>query len=320
MRRGIAAPVLLALLWVSTPVPVSATGGSLNGFDVTNLSVDRAYLVAGGPRKDGIHTVDAPEFSHIGEASWVGRDTEVLGVEVGGDTRAYPVRMMEYHQIVNDVVGGVPIAATYDPLAGTPVAYRREVDGKTLVFGVSGLLYNHNFLLFDRETESLWSQFLGRAVAGPLVGKTLERVPIRQVTTGVWLARHMETQILRPPFPEKVVYQLSPYASYWVQNKSLFPLAASDESYHAKELVVGVVVGDAARAYVGSILTREGGRVDEQFQGKHVRVAYDSETGTFQWEVDEGVLLTVAYWLAWKAFHPKTEVWEGAKRAGAAAP
>lgn len=318
-RRRSLVPVLLALPWLLTPV-ARAAEDELNGFDVSKLSVDRAYLVAGGPERDGIHTVDEPEFSHIGEASWVGRDTEVLGIVVEGEARAYPVRMLEYHQIVNDEIAGVPIAVTYDPLAGTPIAYRREVDGKTLVFGVSGLLYNHNFLLFDRETESLWSQFLGRAVSGPLMGKTLGRIPLHQETAGSWLARHVDTLILRPPFPEKVFYQLSPYATYWIQDKTLFPVKATDDTYHAKELVVGVVVDGAARAYLGSILTREGGTVEEEFRGKNLKIAYDTDTGTFRWEVDDGVSLTEAYWFAWKAFHPDTSIWKGEPTSGAGAP
>jgi hypothetical protein len=298
-------PLLLALV-LSAGL---AGAESLGGFDLANLSVDRAHVVNGGPGRDGIKTVDAPEFSHIGEAGWIGRDTEVLGVEVEGEARAYPLRVLEYHQIVNDVVGGVPIAITYDPLAGTPIAYRRQQGDEALVFGVSGLLYNHNFLLFDRQTNSLWSQFLGMAVAGPLVGKRLERVAVRQEPAGAWIARHMESLFLRPPFAEKVSYQVSPYASYWVADKTLFPLAAKDPTYHAKELVLGVRVGDVARAYIGSILTRDGGEADQQIEGKRVRVSYQTETGTFQWEVDEGVLVTEAYWLTWKAFHPSTEVW-----------
>lgn len=300
-------------------VAVAASAASLGGFDLANLAVDRKVLVAGGPGKDGIKTVDAPEFSHIGEAGWIGRDTEVLGVEVEGESKAYPLRMLEYHQIVNDVVGGVPIAVTYDPLAGAPLAYRREVGDDTLVFGVSGLLYNHNFLLFDRKTESLWSQFLGRAVAGPLAGKQLVRVPVRQETAGVWISRHMESLFMRPPFPEKVHYRLSPYASYWVEDKTLFPLAAVDASYHPKELVVGVVVDGKARAYLGSILTRDGD-VDERIAGKRVRVHYVSDTGTFQWQVDEGVEVVECYWLAWKAFHPATEIWHGGESAAEAKP
>lgn len=282
---------------------------ALDGFALTDLSVDRALLVSGGPGKDGIKSVDAPEFSDIGSATWVGRDTEVLGVEVGGDARAYPLRMLEYHQIVNDVVGGVPIAVTYDPLSGTPFAWRRVSQGETLELGVSGLLYNHNFLMFDRGSESLWSQALGEAIAGPRAGQKLERIEVRQETTGAWIARHMETRFLRPPFPEKVPYQLSPYQSYWVEDRVPFPVAAKDERFHAKELVLGVTVNGTARAYVGSVLTREGGSADDRIDGKRVRVSYESETGTFRWEVDEGVDVWEAYWFAWKAFHPKTEVW-----------
>jgi hypothetical protein len=296
-----------------------AGGESLGGFELSRLTVPRERVVAGGPGRDGIVSVDAPEFSHIGEATWIGRDTEVIGVELPGESRAYPVRMLEYHQIVNDVVGGEPIAVTYDPLAGTPIAYRRQVGARTLTFGVSGLLYNHNFLLYDRETESLWSQFLGQAIAGELSGQRLERVPVRQETAVVWVANHVDSLFLRPPFPEKVFYQMSPYASYWVQDKTIFPVAASDPTWHAKELVLGVVVGDRARAYLGSILTRDGA-VEEEIAGRKIKVAYATETGTFRWEVDEGVQVTEAYWLAWKAFHPDTEVWHADAPGGAEAP
>lgn len=324
-RRAALLSLLACLFAGSWALPCVAAEGAadaktLEGFAIGNLAVDRALLVAGGPGRDGIKPVDAPEFAHIGEATWVGRDTEVVGVELDEHARAYPVRMLEYHQVVNDELGGVPIVVTYDPLSGTPLAYRRKAGDRTLRFAVSGLLWNHNFLLFDRETESLWSQFLGRAIAGPLVGTQLERLVTRQETTGVWVARHVESRFLRPPFPEKVFYQLSPYASYWVQDATLFPVAARDESWHAKELVLGVEVGDSTRAYLGSILTREGGRVDEKIDGKRVRVAYDTETGTFQYEVDEGVRVTEAYWLAWKAFHPDTEVWQGEGSGGAEQP
>jgi hypothetical protein len=308
--------ILLALAALSAG---PAGGESLGGFELSRLTVPRERVVAGGPGRDGIVSVDAPEFSHIGEATWIGRDTEVIGVELPGGSRAYPVRMLEYHQIVNDVVGGVPIAVTYDPLAGTPIAYRRQVGTRTLRFGVSGLLYNHNFLLYDRETESLWSQFLGQAIAGELSGQRLERVPVRQETAVAWVARHVDSLFLRPPAPEKVFYQMSPYASYWVQDKTIFPVAASDPTWHAKELVLGVVVGDRARAYLGSILTRDGA-VEDEIAGRKIKVGYATETGTFRWEVDEGVQVTEAYWLAWKAFYPDTEVWHADAPGGAEAP
>jgi len=306
--------VLGALLLVGAgPEPGGEEApATLGGFGLEGFRGDRSLLVAGGPGRDGIKSVDAPEFADIGSAGWVGRDTEVLGIVVGDEARAYPVRMLEYHQIVNDVVAGVPVAVTYDPLSGTPFAWRRQAGDETLEFGVSGLLYNHNFLMFDRGGESLWSQARGEAIAGPRAGQRLERIEVRQETAGAWIDLHMESLFLRPPFPEKVHYLLSPYQAYWIEDRTLFPLAAKDERFHAKELVVGVVVNGTARAYLGSILTREGGEVDERIDGKRIRVWYDSDTGTFRWEVDPGVLVWEAYWLAWKAHHPDTEIWRAA--------
>jgi hypothetical protein len=224
--------------------------------------------------------------------------------------------MLEFHQIVNDVIAGVPVAVTYDPLAGAPVAYRRAVDGRVLVFGVSGLLYNHNFLMFDRETDSLWSQFLGSAISGPLSGKQLERLPIRQETATAWLSRFPTAVVLRHPDPEHIEYRMSRYRAYWIEDKILFPVEAQDETYHAKELVLGVTRGGKSRAYLGSIVTRAGGRVEDDFRGAKIRCSYDTETGTFDWDVPEDVEVAEAYWLAWKAFHPDTEVWRATPAGG----
>ena len=233
----------------------------------------------------------------------------MLGVAIGSAAHGFPVRTLEYHQIVNDEIGGVPVVVSYDPLAGTPRAYRRTVGGKALSFGVSGLLYNHNFLLYDRETESLWSQFTGEAIAGELAGVRLEPVVVRQEVSATWIRRAPGTVFLAYPDPERIQYRISPYQTYWVQDKLLFPVSAEDRRYHTKELVAGLVVGDVARAYLGSIVTREGGELEDEIGGVKVRITYDTDTGTFTWEAPDGVRVDEAYWLAWKAFHPKTEIW-----------
>ena len=311
-RHRLALGVLLLAL-ASAPARGEAPAKK-GGFSLAGLNVDAALIVEGGPGKDGIRSVDQPVFVELPQAVWLTKETEVLGVKLGEDARAYPVRMLEYHQIVNDVVNGQPIAVSYDPLAGAPRAWSRSAGGKTLRFGVSGLLYNHNFLMYDRETESLWCQFSGRAIAGPLAGKQLARVPVRQETAVTWIARVGDTRLLRHPDPEHIHYSMSPYSAYWLQDRLLFPVGARDERYHAKELVLGVTVGDVSRAYLGSILTREGGKVDERIGHRRVQLRYSSETGTFDWEVDDGVQVDESYWLAWKAFHPNGEVWrDGAK-------
>ena len=259
-------------------------------------------IVSKVPTRDGIHSVDEPEFAPVEGATWVEPKTPVLGVELGGETRAYPVHLLEYHQIVNDVLGGVPVAVTFGPLSAVPLAFHRKLDGREFSFGVSGLLYNANFLMYDRETESLWSQFEGRAIAGPLAGKKLRRIRVRQETTATWLSRFPGSKILRRPYRMRIDYRYSPFERYMIADQIPFPVKAQDRRFHAKELVVGVVAKGKARAYLGSLVTKAGGSVEDVFQGKRIRIRYDLEAAVFSWEAPDDVELTEAYWFAWSPF------------------
>jgi hypothetical protein len=192
------------------------------------------------------------------------------------------------------------------------------VAGRTLTFGVSGLIFNHNFLLYDRETESLWVQFTGEAISGPLAGQRLRRVRMRQETLAGWLERHPRSVVLERPLPTHIDYRYSPFTAYIVRDETIFPVRASDPSFHAKELVVGVLVeGAPPRAYLGSVVTAAGGLVEDEVGGRPIRLAYDTELGVFSFDVPEDVVAQEAYWFAWKAFHPDTEVWRPAKAAPA---
>ena len=298
----------VAIGLLATP-PATAVNDSLNGFDLGSALLPREEILAGGPSRDGIESVDEPEFVAVEEARWVAVRNPVLGVAVGEEAHVYPVHLLEPHQIVNDEVGGVTVVVTYDPLAAVPRAYRREVDGRTLTFGVSGLVYNSNFLLYDRETESLWLQFTGEAIAGPAAGKKLARVPIRQELLGTWLSRHPLSRVMSRPRPQRIDYRYSRYTRYMTQDKVIFPVKARDDRFHAKELVLGVVVGGRPRAYLGSLVTKAGGQVEGEFGGKKIEFSYSTDDGIFSYEVADGVEFTEAYWFAWKAFHPDTEVW-----------
>jgi hypothetical protein len=293
------------------------SGGSapqtLNGFRLVPLRVKAELVRAGGPARDQIKAVDDPRFVIPEQATWVAGDTPVIGIELNGEARAYPVHLMERHQIVNDVLAGVPIAVSYDPLAGTARGFRRSIAGKDLNFGVSGLVYNACSLMYDRETESLWSQFTGRAISGPLAGKQLDRIRVREEPRDLWLGRAPTSTVLVRPDPKGIDYRYSPYKAYWLQEEIPFPLAAKDSRFHSKELVLGVVAKGKARAYLGSLLTAAGGRVTDDFQGKTIRILYDSEAAFFQWDVPKEIEVTEAYWFAWKAFHPDTELWNDPK-------
>jgi hypothetical protein len=212
----------LAIGILATP-PATTADASLNGFDLDRTLLPREEIRAGGPSRDGIESVDEPEFVSVEEARWVAERNPVLGIAVGEEAHVYPVHLIEPHQIVNDEVGGVTVVVTYDPLVAVPRAYRREVEGRILTFGVSGLVYNSNFLLYDRETESVWLQFTGEAIAGPMAGKKLDRIPIRQELLGTWLSRHPLSRVLSRPRPTKIDYRYSRYTRYMIQDNIIFP-------------------------------------------------------------------------------------------------
>jgi hypothetical protein len=292
------------------PEPAAGSGGapSVGGFRLTNARVPVAQVVPGGPAKGAIAAVDAPRFAALEQATWVLAESPVLGLARGGEAHVYPVHVIERHQVVNDVIDGTPVVVTYDPLAGSPAAYERRVDDRTLDFGVAGLLYNANFLLYDRASESLWSQFRGDALAGELAGARLARVPIRQEPLATFVERHPGARVLAPP-SERIDYRYSPFTTYWVENRIPSRVDAVDPRFHAKEVVLGVSRDGKSRAYLGSLVTAAGGRVDDEFAGRKLRIDYSSERAVFRYDAPDDLLVQEAYWFAWKAFHPDTEVW-----------
>jgi hypothetical protein len=144
--------------------------------------IDPADILRGGPPPDGIPPIDDPQFVTVGEADeWLNDPEPVLVVDIDGDVRAYPIQILMWHEIVNDTVGGVPLAVTYCPLCNSAITFERTVRGVETTFGTSGSLYFANLVMYDRATESLWNQLDGRAVVGLLTGDTLTRVPANMV-------------------------------------------------------------------------------------------------------------------------------------------
>jgi len=292
------------------PLPRDRDPKQLYGFETSGSVVDRAEILPGGPGRDGIRAVDAPTFAGADAAEAVADETPVVGVSIGGDARAYLIPILEYHQVVNDEVGGVPVAVTYDPLTGAARVFERKVGDRTLRFGVSGLVWNSGFLLFDRETESLWSQFQGRGLTGDFAGTKLVWRRFRQEDFAGWRRREPKTRILIPPDPDRLDYNREIYADYEAEDRSGFPVLARDRRFHAKELVLGVVVDGTARAYLASLLGKNGGRAEDEIAGRKISISYESDRGVFEWQAPDDVQVTEAYWFAWKAFHPDTEIWK----------
>jgi len=158
------AATLFALLILLAPIESFAA--SKNGFVLDDALVPAKQILSGGPGRDGIPSLDYPAFIVARNADYLNEEDRILGIEVNGVARAYPIRILNYHEIVNDIVGGEAIVVTYCPLCGSGMAFNAEINNKSFEFGVSGLLYNSDVLLYDRQTGSLWSQILKTSVSG----------------------------------------------------------------------------------------------------------------------------------------------------------
>ena len=282
----------------------------LNGFDLTNAQIPATAIERGGPPRDGIPALDAPRFESVQQARWLKPEDRVLGIQRNGVARAYPVAILNWHEIVNDVIGGEAVAITYCPLCGTGVALAARLNGRDAHFGVSGLLYNSDVLLYDRETESLWSQIPGRAVSGKMAGHTLPRIPLMHTTWQDWRARFPHSEVLSSRTGYDRDYTRNPYQGYANSRSVWFSVAQQDERLHPKAWVVGVEMNGHYKAYPFDELALTGGTLRDTVGGAKITVRYDAAHRN-AWVEDargETIATVAAYWFAWQAFHPDTEI------------
>ncbi len=301
---------LLAVCLAAPIAPLAAQ--TKNGFDLSGALVPPAEVLLGGPPRDGIPTLTDPRFERASVATWLDDDDRVLALE-GGQPKAYPIRILNWHEVVNDQVGGQPVAITYCPLCGTGMAFDPHVGGNRLTFGVSGLLYNSDVLLYDRETESLWTQIGRRAVSGPLRGKELRQIPLLHTTWGRWRERHTNSLVLSRETGFERDYDRDPYLGYASEQRLWFPVGRTDERLPSKALVLGIERPEGARAYPFEELRRVPSPVRDRIGDDELFVYFDRDSDTaFATDLESRPLAgTVAYWFAWSAFHPGTGVWTG---------
>ena len=184
--------------------------------------IDLDQIADGGPPPDGTPAIDEPRFQRTGDVHWVDGAEQVLVVEVAGQARAYPVQVLTQHEIVNDTIAGVPIAVTYCPLCASGIAFDRRVGDRTLSFGTSGRLYLSDLVMYDRQTESLWPQIEGRAVAGALTGAELTVLPASLLSWEQWKAAHPGGWVLSRRTGFDRPYGSNPYYRY--DDKASLPL------------------------------------------------------------------------------------------------
>lgn len=255
MRRPALVPLAMAL----TMAAAAAIGTPGSTFaqddwktDFTRHTVPLDEIVSGGPPKDGIPAIDDPRFVSVEEADdWLDGREPVILVEHSGDARAYPYQILIYHEIVNDEVGGRPLAVTYCPLCNTALVFERRHDGRLLDFGTTGRLRHSDLVMYDRQTESWWQQATGEAIVGELAGDRLTPYAAQTVSWNDFKRSHPDGRVLSRQTGHVRPYGTNPYQGYDTRRgpiQSLFGLG-SDDRLPAMERVAAVSLGDPPVAY-----------------------------------------------------------------------
>lgn len=210
--------------------------------------IDLEHLVAGGPPPDGIPPIDHPNFQRADTVDWLEAAEPVLALTIAGETRAYPLQIMIWHEIVNDTVGGEPVAVTYCPLCNSGVAFHRRVNGEVLNFGTSGMLYADNLVMYDRQTQSLWPQLTGQASVGALTGTQLTAIPMGVTGWDQFVTAHPDARVLTRDTGYERDYGRNPYPGYDAPDGGLLvePPDGRDPRLPVKERVIGIrLAGEA---------------------------------------------------------------------------
>jgi len=260
---------------IQTPTNNQGGGQNINGWDIPISEV-----FDGGPGKDGIPALENSVFIGVNEVDFLADDDLVLGVINDGEIKAYPHAILDWHEIINDKVGDLPLAVTYCPLTGTGIGWDRTIRGEITTFGVSGLLYNANLIPYDRLTDSNWSQMRLDCVNGVLRGESIPTYSLVETSWATWKAMFPDSRVVSTQTGYSRNYSRYPYGDYKTNNQNIiFPVKPEDSRLPAKERVHCVINGDQAMAFRFTEFA-EGALYNEVFGGDTIVVA-GSQTGNF---------------------------------------
>ena len=278
------------------------------GYDEdTKKSVSLEDLHQGCSIRDCIVSIDNPKYVAAGDASHVADDDIVLALSWKGYHRAWPANILDQHEIVNDIIGGTPMAITWCPLCGSAVGVIREVDGRVTEFGVSGLLYNSDLVFYDRATETLWDQIIAKGIVGPLTDVELELVPITMTRWGRWKEAHPDTLVLSADTGFMRDYSRDAYARYRGSDRLMFPVSKNNDAIRPKSVVFGFDLGEHTVAFTESHLQGRSA-LEYQVEGRTLSVTIAEDGAINMTDPDSGEQYspTRLYWFAWYTFHPET--------------
>ncbi len=282
--------------------------------DFSQVSIDLGEVIAGGPPRDGIPPIDAPQFQPA-RSSDLEDTVPVLSVEIDGDARAYPLSILMWHEIVNDVIAGQPVVIAYCPLCNAGAAYFRTIEGTVHDFGTSGLLRHSDLVMYDRQTDSWWQQFTGNAIAGSMNGTELRWIPIRMEAMGRFRARHRNGQVLVPNDEGLRAYGQNPYVGYDSGNWPFLYRGEFDEEVSPLARVVAVddrawsldYVRAAGRIEVDDLVITWVAGQNSALDARTISDGDDVGNVVVQRRVNdelEDTVYMIPFAFAFKAFHP----------------
>ena len=278
-------PGILMIASAALLLTVSGCSNSVDSGGVAPVTGDWLIPVGevfdGGPGRDGIPALTNPENVAIADATYLGDNDLVIVHRSGDEVRAYPHEILDWHEIINDGLGGQAIAITYCPLTGSAIGWDRVVGGATTSFGVSGLVYNTNLIPFDRATKSNWSQMRLQCVNGDLIGSVPEIHHVVETSFKTFREAWPEATVVSTRTGFSRPYGQYPYADYRTNHGFLlFPVAHEDNRLVRKVRVLGVIVGDNSLVYPINSFPDSTHLINQNFNGAMI-VTVGSRTGNF---------------------------------------
>lgn len=284
--------------------------------DGTKHSVPLDEILGGGPPKDGIPSIDDPKFISVSSANkFLNDDEPGIALDIGGTQRFYPFQILVWHEIVNDTIGGKRVLVSYCPLCLSGIVFDPLVRDERVEFGTSGKLWNSNLVMYDRKTDSLWSQILGEAIVGEMTGTKLAVLPSDILKYGDWKKANPRGDVLSKDTGATRFYGQDPYGDYYTTPGTYFPVNKKDNRLEEKDFVLGIVLNGKAKAYFPEAV-KKAGEITDTFEGTTIVARYEKNIDAvriFEKRPD-GTLERInpfgTFWFSWVAAHADTELYK----------
>ena len=300
--------------------PIQSHTRSARTVEVTNgvrHTVPLHEIVGGGPAKDGIPSIDDPKFVTADTASsFLNEQEPGLAFSQDGIDRFYPFQILVWHEIVNDVFNGERVLITYCPLCLSGIVFDPVVQGDRVEFGTSGKLWDSNLVMYDRKTDTYWSQILGEAIRGELAGAELAILPSDQIRFGDWKTAHPDGEVLSRDTGATRFYGQDPYGDYYTDdNAIIFGSGASDSRLDNKDFVLGLVIDGQAKAYYPPSI-KEKGEVVDSFADRTIVARHDEALDVVRLfeRAEDGTETRINpfpnFWFSWVGAHPDTALYK----------